>query len=189
MNQRNFRKIHRQIAPILFLPLLITALTGIGYRIGKSWLGMTSENAKIFMNIHQGGYLGNTLKPIYILLVGVGLLGMIVTGLIMSKFWQTADPKPAKSLPAFRQFHRIFAPIIFLPLTLSAFTGIFYRIGKTWFGMSSEQAEIFMAIHQGDYFGNFGKVIYVLLVGVGLIAMLGTGIKMTGILRQRRPQA
>lgn len=189
MNQRTFRKIHRQIAPILFLPLLISALTGIGYRISKSWFGMSGENADIFMSFHQGEYLGNALKPIYVLLLGVGLLGMLVSGLIMSKFWQTADSKPSSSLPAFRQLHRIFAPIVFLPLALSAFTGIFYRIGKSWFGMSSEQAEIFMEIHQGEYFGDFGKVIYVLLVGLGLIAMLGTGIKMTGIFRRSRPQA
>ena len=35
----NFRKLHRKIAPILFLPLLLSALTGISYRIGRSWRG------------------------------------------------------------------------------------------------------------------------------------------------------
>ncbi|MDJ1179938.1 PepSY domain-containing protein [Roseofilum sp. BLCC_M91] len=188
MNQRTFRTIHRKVAPILFLPLMISALSGIGYRLGKSWFGMSGETADIFMIFHQGEYLGDALKPIYVLLLGIGLIGMIITGVTMSRFWQPSNPKASSSLPAFRQIHRKFAPIIFLPLALSAFTGIFYRIGKSWFGMSSEQAEIFMEIHQGEYFGDFGKPIYVLLVGLGLIAMLATGIKMTGIFRQRRPQ-
>jgi hypothetical protein len=32
----NLRKLHRKVAPVLFLPLFLSAITGIGYRIGKS---------------------------------------------------------------------------------------------------------------------------------------------------------
>lgn len=85
-----------------------------------------------------------------------------------------------------RKVHRIFAPIVFLPLTVSAVTGVIYRLGKSWFGMSSENAAIFLRIHQGSYLGDFFKPIYVLLVGLGLIIMLITGINQTGIFRQRR---
>lgn len=188
MQKHTFRKIHRKIAPILFLPLMVSALSGISYRLGKSWFGLSGETADIFMIAHQGEYLGDALKPIYVLLLGIGLVGMIVTGLTMSRFWQASAPNASRSLPVFRQLHQNFSPIIFLPLVISAFTGIFYRIGKSWFGMSADQAEIFMKIHQGEYLGDFGKPIYVLLVGLGLITMLITGIKMTGIFRQRHAQ-
>lgn len=187
MDKLIFRKVHRKIAPILFLPLMLSALTGIGYRLGKSWFGMSGEQAEIFLIIHQGEYLGDQLKPIYILLLGLGLLGAIATGLTMTKlFGNTAKKRPSSQLD-FRQIHSLVAPIIFLPLIVSALTGVIYRISKSWLGMSSEQAEIFMQIHQGEYFGDIGKAIYVLLVGLGLIAMLITGINMTGIFRPRRP--
>lgn len=188
MDKRTFRKIHRKIAPILFLPLMVSALTGIGYRLGKSWFGMSSDSAHIFMVIHQGEYLGDQLKPIYILLLGLGLLGAIATGLTMTVIFNKTAKNKANSKLNFRQVHRLLAPIIFLPLIVSALTGITYRIGKSWFGMSADAAHIFMEIHQGEYFGDFGKPIYVFLVGLGLIAMLITGINMTGILRQGRPQ-
>jgi hypothetical protein len=84
MPQTNFRKLHRNIAPILFLPLLIGSLTGIAYRLGRSWFGMTSEQAEIFLVLHQGDYLGSFLKPIYVRLVGVGLAVMLFSGIRIS---------------------------------------------------------------------------------------------------------
>jgi uncharacterized iron-regulated membrane protein len=177
------RKLHRRIAPLLFLPLLLTALTGIAYRLGKSWFGMSDQAGDIFMVIHQGEYLGAPLKPIYVLLTGLGMIGLIVTGLSMTGRLGGAH----KQLDV-RQVHRIAAPIVFLPLVVSVLTGVIYRLGKSWFGLSAKQAEIFMVIHQGEYLGNAGKAIYVLLVGLGLITMLATGINMSGIFRQRRQE-
>ena len=37
MKKLNWRKVHRFIAPILFLPLLLTTITGVAYRLGRSW--------------------------------------------------------------------------------------------------------------------------------------------------------
>ncbi|HEY9634638.1 MAG TPA: hypothetical protein V6D14_14590 [Coleofasciculaceae cyanobacterium] len=181
-----FRKLHRKVAPIVFLPLALTAFTGIAYRLGESWFGMQGEAANIFMVIHQGEYLGSQLKPIYVLLVGLGLLGMIVTGLTMTRlFGSSRSARPGTKLD-FRKVHRILSPLVFLPLVLSAVSGVIYRLGTSWFGMSSEQAELFMVIHQGEYLGDFFESIYVLLVGLGLLAMLVTGINMTRLFRRSR---
>jgi uncharacterized iron-regulated membrane protein len=79
----NWRKLHRVISPILLLPLLLTALTGVAYRLGISWFGMSEDAAEIFMKIHQGAFLGNQLKSVYVLLIGLGLIGLIVTGILM----------------------------------------------------------------------------------------------------------
>lgn len=35
------------------------------------------------MSIHEGEYLGDTLEPVYVLLNGLGLLWMLVTGSAM----------------------------------------------------------------------------------------------------------
>ncbi len=84
MSKFTFRKLHRQLAPILFLPLLITATTGILYRLLRSWGGIPKDATEILMVIHQGEYLGDQIKPIYVLLNGLGLIGMLVTGLSMT---------------------------------------------------------------------------------------------------------
>lgn len=178
-----FRKLHRRIAPILFLPLLASALTGVAYRLGRSWFGIPSSVANFFMVIHQGEYLGQPLVPIYVLLVGLGLIGMIVTGLTMIK--RPSNRPQEQTKLTIQKLHQILAPIIFLPLLVSAVTGIVYRLGKDWFGLSNEQAAIFLRIHQGTYLGGFWRVVYVFLIGLGLVVMLITGIKMTSIFRKR----
>lgn len=179
----NLRKLHRKSAPILFLPLLLTALTGVAYRIGRTWFGLSESVGDIFLEIHQGEFLGDALVPIYVLLVGLGLLGMLVTGIVM-----VIQRKPSKAQPKkdYRWVHRILAPITFLPLLLSASTGIAYRLGRAWFGLPREQASFLMSLHQGSYFGTVGRSIYVFLVGLGLVALLVTGLQMTPLFRKWR---
>lgn len=180
----NFRKIHRKSAPILFIPLFLSALTGIAYRLGRSWFNIPGEMAGFLLSLHEGRFLGQPLVPVYVLLVGLGLIGMIVTGVSLIKW----PRKPSKSQPKkdWRWWHRWLAPIAFLPLLVSAITGIGYRLGRAWFGLPREQAAILLQIHQGSYLGPTFKPFYVLLVGASLLALLITGIQMTGIFRQRQ---
>lgn len=181
----NLRKIHRQAAPFVFIPLLLTALTGVAYRIGRSWFGLSDEFGEFMMVIHQGEFLGKPIVPIYVLLVGLGLIGMIVSGVVLIKQRkQSSQPKPVNLND--RKIHQILAPIAFLPFGISAITGIAYRLGRAWFGLSQDRAKILLTIHQGSYLGPTFKAIYVLLVGVSLVIMLATGIQMSGIFRKRR---
>ncbi|MGK7923044.1 MAG: hypothetical protein AB4080_23895 [Trichodesmium sp.] len=66
----------------------MTVITGIGYRLGKSWFRLSSEQAEIFMVIHQASCLGDELKPFYVLLNGIGLIFMLVTGITMSRIFK-----------------------------------------------------------------------------------------------------
>lgn len=183
----NLRKLHRQAAPLIFIPLLLTALTGVAYRIGRSWFGLSDEFGEFMMVIHQGEFLGKPIVPIYVLLVGLGLLGMIISGVVLIKQRKNTSQSQPVNWNG-RKIHQTLAPIAFLPFGISAITGIAYRLGRAWFGLSDEQGEILLTIHQGAYLGSTFKPIYVLLVGVSLAIMLTTGIQMSGIFRKRRPQ-
>jgi uncharacterized iron-regulated membrane protein len=182
----NFRKLHRKIAPIIFIPLALTSLTGVLYWLGDSLFHIDPNIGEQFLTIHQGAYLGKPLTPIYVLLVGLGTIALIVTGFTMMKFMnKSGSNRPVKKVD-FRQIHKWVAPIVFLPLTMSAVTGIIYRVGRTWFKMSPDAGEILLQLHKGEYFGKYGESIYVILVGVGALVLLVTGIEMTGIFRPRR---
>jgi uncharacterized iron-regulated membrane protein len=174
----HLRAFHRKAAPIIFLPLLLTAVTGIFYRLGRSF-GISNQTANLLMSIHQGGFLGAPLSPIYVLLMGLGLLAMIATGLTLLK--RRSSPKAKRD---WRWTHRILAPIAFLPLIISAVTGIGYRLGQSWFGLPREQTGLLLRIHQGSYLGEQGRMVYVLLVGLGLLGLLLTGINLSGVLRR-----
>jgi len=92
----NFRKLHATVAPWVLLPLVVTVATGVAYRLSKSWFGLSRDQVHFLMVIHEGEYLGNTLEPLYVLLNGMGLLWMIVTGSVMvyqnltrSRWWRS----------------------------------------------------------------------------------------------------
>lgn len=83
MSPINFRQIHRKIALISILPLLITALTGVIYRLLRHWVGIPKPQISFLLAIHEGRYLGEILNPIYVLLEGLGLCILLVTGTVM----------------------------------------------------------------------------------------------------------
>ena len=77
-----------------------------------------------------------------------------------------------------RQFHKVLAPWIFLPLFLSAITGLFYRFSKDLLGFSREEVHWLMSLHEGEWLGDNGELIYVLLNSLGVLWMLITGFQM-----------
>ena len=77
-----------------------------------------------------------------------------------------------------RQFHKSLAPWVFLPLFISAITGLFYRISKDLLGYSRDEVHWLMSLHEGEWLGDNGELIYVILNSLGLIWMLATGFQM-----------
>jgi uncharacterized iron-regulated membrane protein len=177
-----FRKLHRKLAPIIVLPLGMSAVTGIFFRVGQSWVGLPPATARTMLSLHQGAYLGNILNAIYVLLVGLGLLGMVVTGITMLR---RRSPSSHPNLNP-RFVHRRLTLILFIPLIISALTGILYRLGTDWLGLSYQQIGFLLQIHQGSYLGSAFQVVYVLLLGMGLLAIAFTGIDMLGLFRRSR---
>lgn len=78
---RLFRKYHRTLAIILSLPILLTIVTGIGYSIFDEWFKQ-EEIGEFMLQIHTMEILH--LETIYPLLNGVGLIGLLITGLSMT---------------------------------------------------------------------------------------------------------
>jgi hypothetical protein len=76
-----FRKYHRLIATLFCLPLLVTAITGIGVAIADTWLHQP-ELAAFLTTIHTFQIFN--LDAILPVLNGLGLLGLMATGLSMT---------------------------------------------------------------------------------------------------------
>ncbi|MDJ0598474.1 MAG: peptidase [Crocosphaera sp.] len=78
---RIFRKYHRFLAIAVSLTLILTVLTGMGYTIFDEWFHQ-ERFAHFLMKIHTMKILG--LDEIYPVLNGLGLVGLLVTGLTMT---------------------------------------------------------------------------------------------------------
>ncbi|MDJ0727115.1 MAG: peptidase [Prochloraceae cyanobacterium] len=89
MDRRLIRNLHRQIAPILFLPLFLTALTGIIYQISLSWFDGFGDLGSILMSIHTGEFLGKNLKVFYVILNAFGVFVMLFTGIYMTSIFRS----------------------------------------------------------------------------------------------------
>ncbi|MEN9203831.1 MAG: hypothetical protein Q6K80_10595 [Thermostichus sp. DG_1_6_bins_120] len=87
------RKIHRILAPILFLPFVVTVLTGSLYQIA-----LLNQNFDYYwlIQIHKGKWGPLDLQAVYPFLNGLGLLIMVTTGLSL---WLQTRPSHRPSRP------------------------------------------------------------------------------------------
>ncbi len=77
---RAFRKYHRLLAIIMVLPLTLTVLTGMTFPLAERL--EADSIAKTLIGLHSGEIFG--LEAIYPLLNGLGLVGLLVTGITMT---------------------------------------------------------------------------------------------------------
>jgi hypothetical protein len=164
------RLFHRQIAP-WFLPfLLLSAATGLIYRIGRAWFAMSKETGGKIMHLHSGEWLGDHGSVVYLLLTGGVLLFLIFSGIWMCL--TSGNPKPGA-----RKAHRVLSIVFSLPLILTAVTGIAYQAGGKWFHADEATLKLLMSLHQGTWLGNTWRPFYILFIGIGLIAICLTGLR------------
>jgi len=168
------RKLHRVVAPILLAPLMLAALTGVAARAGRSWFAMPKPLASWHYSLHEGGFLGEPLVPFYVLAMGLGLLGLCATGLVLLR----QQPARSANVATHRRLHSSVALVAVLPLVMSASSGILFRLLESWGHLPEEQIEWLMDLHQGAWLGDALKPVYVVLVGLGLVVLLGSGVTM-----------
>jgi len=84
----NIRTIHRTIAPIMLLPLLLTAITGVIYQILD--LADNEKTTKWLLDWHKGDFGILNLEVIYPFLNALGLIVLLFTGLYM---WEQMESK------------------------------------------------------------------------------------------------
>ena len=169
------RKLHRRLSPFLFVLIAVSAVTGVAYRAGKKWFGMSGQTGQAVMEWHTGEWLGPALSPFYMLVTGLGLLFLIASGLFMLR------QRGGKGIA--RWWHRLLGGVLLLPLAATSITGVLYKSGQAWFGLSEDTADLLMTIHEGAWLGKNLKVWYVVVTGCGLLAM---GLFGLVLLRRKR---
>ncbi|AFY34258.1 hypothetical protein [Calothrix sp. PCC 7507] len=83
---RLFRRYHRQIAIILCLPLFLTVLTGLSFTIAHEWLHQ-NELGEFLLGLHTLEIIH--LEKIYPILNGLGLVGLLITGVSMTGLFRS----------------------------------------------------------------------------------------------------
>ena len=81
INKVRTRKLHRMLAPIMVLPLLLTLITGSLFQMAVV-SGKTSEFIWL-LDLHRGKFGSINLDKIYPFLNAIGLLTLLITGIIM----------------------------------------------------------------------------------------------------------
>jgi hypothetical protein len=86
-----FRQLHRSIAPIMVLPLLLTAITGSIYQVTE----MSGNEARWLLALHKGNFGSLRLEAIYPFLNALGLIVLLATGISM---WLQLRRNPRRRL-------------------------------------------------------------------------------------------
>ncbi|WP_204139269.1 PepSY domain-containing protein [Halomicronema sp. CCY15110] len=84
MNRLQVRQLHRWLAPIMMMPLLLTLTTGMLFQTAIS-LGKGSDFVWL-LALHRGKFGSINLELVYPFFNGLGLLALVVTGIFM--WWQ-----------------------------------------------------------------------------------------------------
>lgn len=88
-NKTRLRQLHRTLAPIMLLPLLLTLITGSLYQIADM-----VDKGDVFnwlLDLHKGHFGNIDLEIIYPFLNALGLLVLAITGISM--WFQTRRPQ------------------------------------------------------------------------------------------------
>lgn len=172
------RLAHKKVARLVLPLLALSALTGLVYRVGRVWFAMSDETGIAVRAIHDGTWVGAWFSPWYVLVVGLGLLFLIGSGL-------AAFARRSKAPAPARHWHRIAGLGLMIPLAASAITGIGFRVTQAWLGWSKEQAQWLLDVHQGTLlFGRDYRAYYVIVIGLGLLGLVMTGATMLGWFRR-----
>ncbi len=84
----NLRRLHRAIAPLMCVPLLLTLITGMFFQIAA--VNNQGEQFLWLLDLHRGQFGRFNLEMIYPFLNALGLLTLVITGTLM---WLT-QPQP-----------------------------------------------------------------------------------------------
>ena len=150
------------------------AASGMAYRLGRSWFGLTGSIGEQILEAHTWEWLGSTGSMTAIWIAGLGLLALCWTG--MKLLWQGRG-RLLQAPQNRRVLHRLVGAILLLPLAATAVTGIAYRTAEAA-GWSDEFLDALMSIHEGAWLGKTAKPYYVLALGSGLLSLCFTGMRM-----------
>jgi uncharacterized iron-regulated membrane protein len=164
------RHLHRVFSPWIVPSLLLMAVTGLIYRVGRAYFGMSKETGGKVLYLHSGAWLGENGSVIYLLIVGGALLFLVVSGLWM---WFSSRSR----VPG-RKYHRLLSIIFAVPLALSAITGMAFQVGGKWLHASEPTMKLLLSLHQGSWLGPTLRPFYIMFLGLALIGLCLTGIRM-----------
>lgn len=89
--QIQFRQIHRLIAPVMLLPILLTLITGALYEVVD--LGGKGSDFNWLLDLHKGDFGIINLDKIYPFLNALGLLVLATTGISL---WLQTRRRPRR---------------------------------------------------------------------------------------------
>ncbi len=79
--QKLSRQLHKFLAPIMILPLVLTLTTGVIYQMFD--MAGKEETVKWLLALHKGHFGNLHLEGIYVVFNAIGLLTLAVTGVSM----------------------------------------------------------------------------------------------------------
>ncbi len=94
--QARLRKLHRAVAPVMILPILLTLITGSIYQILD--LGGNGGDFAWLLDWHIGHFGSLNLEAIYPFLNALGLLILTITGISMWLQQRRTARRPSREI-------------------------------------------------------------------------------------------
>ncbi len=162
------RQLYRQLTLIVSWCLLTTALTGIIAGLNYRLIQLPDRVVEILISLHQGAFLGDKIAPIYVLLLGLGIFSLGLKVIVEGRYNLLFQSLP----PTIANVCRWIVLILLIPLAICVETGVAYRLGTDWLGMSSSETAAFLSVHGGSFSQTLLSIFYLLAATITLITIL-----------------
>jgi len=151
-----YRQYHRFVGAIAVVPLLLTITTGLAYRWSVDVFGVSKQQVKFLLKIHQGSIVSSGFPVLYTACLFLLLLWMAFTGLGMirfSGFWRRLTlllhGAPTGVGGRFRQIHQLTSPAAVFVCLIVSLTGVSYRWSRSVLHFEKESVAWLLVVHTG----------------------------------------
>jgi hypothetical protein len=143
------------------------------YRILRACFAVPKERCRWLLDLHVLSIVG--LEKIYPLVMGIAVVLMVITGTPMLIRWFRSR-RANDNRGSVEHLHRVVSLAIALPLAITALSGVFYTLGRYYFGSDKAFLKLTMRFHQFSFFTP--SVYYISLLFAGSLILLVSGFYM-----------
>lgn len=169
---------HRYLAYAVILPLAMTTITGLLYKVLLEVFGVQKEKIKFLLKLHQMSILFPNSAVIYTTLLATLVTALTIFGytMIYNPLWKFRSGRNNRFAPrSMREYHHRYSSVLFIVLLFMSLTGGVYRFCRAALGVGKEDIHWLLELHHMGFLPTWLSVIWVIFTFACIFSLIVSG--------------